>query len=157
MRKVLFGLAMMATLYIASCGKENSSSSSSDDITGKTTQQVFMMHAWKTTSFKDSSENGTIEAYDACSRDDSYQFTSATSYTWNDNSVKCDPSNPASAVGSWSMPDPAGKTVLINDIKFLGNTVAWTVEQMSGTTIVLRFRGIDNSGKDITWRLTLSK
>ena len=157
MRKVLFGLAMMATLYIASCGKDDGGSSSSDDITGKTTQQVFMMHSWKTTSFKDSSENGVIESYDACSRDDSYQFTSATAYTWNDNSNKCDPSNPATANGSWSMPDPAGKIVLINEIKFLGKTCEWYVEQMSGTSILLRFRGIDNSGKDVTWRLTLSK
>lgn len=156
MRKVLFGLAMIATVYIASCGKDDSSSSS-DDITGKTTQQVLMMHAWKTTSFKDSSENGTIEAYDACARDDSYQFTSTSSYTWNDNSLKCDPSNPATANGTWSMPDPSGKIVLINEIKFLGNTCPWVVEQMSASTIVLRFRGIDNSGKDITWRLTLTK
>ncbi len=156
MRKVLFGLAMLATVYIASCGKDDSSSSS-DDITGKTTQQVLMMHAWKTSSFKDSSENGTIEAYDACSRDDSYQFTSTSAYTWNDNSLKCDPTNPATATGTWSMPDPSGKILMINEIKFLGNTVPWVVEQMSASTIVMRFRGIDNSGKDITWRLTLSK
>ncbi len=150
-------MAMMATLYIASCGKDDGGSSSSDDITGKTTQQVFMMHSWKTTSFKDSSENGVIESYDACSRDDSYQFTSATAYTWNDNSVKCDPTNPSTANGSWSMPDPAGKIVYINEIKFLGKTCMWYVEQMSASTILLRFRGIDNSGKDVTWRLTLSK
>lgn len=157
MRKVLFGLSLIAVGFIASCGKDDSSSGSSDDITGKTTQQVMMMHAWKTTSFKDSSENGTVETYDVCSRDDSYQFTSPTAYTWYDNSVKCDPTAPASATGTWSMPSPSGKIVLIDNIKFLGQTVQWVVESMSASSIVLRFRGIDNSGKDITWRMTLTK
>ena len=156
MRKVIFGLSLIAVGFIASC-KEESNSGTSDDITGKTTQQVMMMRAWKTTSFKDSSENGTIETYDVCSRDDSYQFTSTTAYTWNDNSVKCNETDPSTSTGTWSMPDPTGKIVFIDNIKFLGNTVKWVVESMSASTIVLRFRGIDNSGKDITWRLTLSK
>jgi hypothetical protein len=156
MKKIFLGLALLALGFIASCGKD-STSADSNDITGKTTQQVIMMHAWKTISFKDSSENGNFETYDVCSRDDSYQFTSATSYIWNDKAVKCDPTPPSTANGTWSMPDPAGKIVLIDNIKFLGNTVEWFVESMSATSILLRYRGIDNSGKGITWRMTLAK
>lgn len=157
MRKVILGLALVALGFIASCEKDSTTAAVSDDITGKTTQQVLMMRAWKSISFKDSSESGNVETYDVCSRDDTYQFTTTTSYIWNDNASRCDKTAPATANGTWSMPDPAGKIVLIDNIKFLGNTVEWFVESMSGTSIVLRFRGIDNSGKGITWRMTLSK
>lgn len=150
MRKIYLGLTLLAVGFIASCSKDSSTAADPNDITGKTNQQIFQMHAWRSISFTDSSgTGGVIETYNACDKDDIYTFTSASSYNWNPGSNKCDPTSTATDV-SWNMVDPAGKIVNIMNYD-------WTIENISATNIVLRRRWINNQGADICWRLTFAK
>ena len=145
-------MAMLALGMLASCSKESTSTTNGNgniDITGKTTQEVFMMQPWRSISWKDSSSKGTMETFLPCQNDDVYKFTSTTSYTITNN-TKCDPTDPSESTDVWSMADPAGK-----ELTFM--TYKWTVESMTSTNIVMRRRWIDNQGNDICWRLTFAK
>lgn len=146
MKKIAFAVALAATAFIASCGKEGNNP---DDITGKTNQEIFMMKTWKSVSFTDSSSEGIIETMGACDKDDTYTFTSTTKCLWKANQ-KCN-SEPDQEEIDWSMTSPDAKYV-----KFL-HGYDWYIEKISGTDIVLRYYYQTHQGDINTWKVTLVK
>lgn len=151
MKQIIFAAAVLAMGFLASCGKDSTSSTGNGniDITGKTKQQVFMMQPWRSISFKDSSSAGIQETFLDCEKDDVYTFKTTTSVNWQAK-TKCNAGDPDTADSNWAMADPNGSTV-----NFM--TFDWVIESMTSTNIVLRRRYINNQGADICWRLTLAK
>lgn len=138
MKKLLVSALLLGTLgFIASCEDGgNSNNNGTVDITGKTKQEVFMMHSWKLTSWIDSGQGEKTESIEACKQDDVYDFSTTTSFTVTNNQ-KCDPSDKDVDVLSWSMATPDGV-----DVSFFG--VNWKIISLTGEKIKLNRKYLFN-------------
>jgi hypothetical protein len=139
MRKLLLSAMMLGAIgFLASCSDEGGSNNNNGtiDISGKTKQEVFMMHSWKLTSWIDSGQGEKTESIEQCKQDDVYDFTSTTSFKVTNNQ-KCDPSDKDVDVLSWGMPSPNG-----DDVNFFG--VSWKIKSLSGEKITLNRKYLFN-------------
>lgn len=126
-----------AVAFLASCDDGNSTNNNGTiDISGKTKQEVFMMHSWKLTSWIDSGQGEKTESIEPCKQDDVYNFTTTSTFKVITNQ-KCDPSDNAEDVFSWSMLSPDGV-----DVNFFG--VNWKITHLSGEKIVLNRKYLFN-------------
>ncbi len=139
MKNILLSAMMLgAVAFVASCDDGNSTNNNNGtiDISGKTKQEVFMMHSWKLTSWIDSGQGEKTESIEQCKQDDVYDFTTTSSFKVTNNQ-KCDPSDKDVDVLSWSMSSPNGV-----DVNFFG--VNWKIKSLTGEKIVLNRKYLFN-------------
>jgi hypothetical protein len=140
MKNILLSAMMLgAVAFVASCDDGNSTNNNNNgtvDISGKTKQEVFMMHSWKLTSWIDSGQGEKTESIEQCKQDDVYDFTTTSSFKVTNNQ-KCDPSDKDVDVLSWSMSSPNGV-----DVNFFG--VNWKIKSLTGEKIVLNRKYLFN-------------
>lgn len=92
----LSAVALAFVFGLSSCEKEKDAApepSKAEIIAGKN---------WKMTAITVNGQD-TYSAYDACDRDDIYIFSKYSKYTIKEGATKCDPSNPDSIEGTWSI------------------------------------------------------
>lgn len=138
MKKIIFSISALAMLFTASCDS-SSSNGGAIDISGKTKQEVFMLHAWDLSSWNDSSSQDNFSNIDACMKDDFYNFISTSQVEINRGSLKCDPTEAATEKSAWNMASP-------NDSKVTLFTYTWDIASMTGEQIVLRRQYLYNFG-----------
>lgn len=138
MKKILVSALLLGTLgFIASCEDGGTTNNNGKvDISGKTKQEVFMMHSWKLTSWIDSGQGEKTESIEQCKQDDVYDFSTTTSFKVTNNQ-KCDPSDKDVDVFSWGMSTPDGV-----DVNFFG--VNWKITSLSGEKITLNRKYLFN-------------
>ena len=130
MKKALFTLSAAALLFITGCESDIVSDNKAIDISGKTKQEVFMLHSWELSSWLDSSSQDQVENIEACAKDDFYTFNSTSQVQVNRNAIKCI-AGESNDVFPWSMTDP-------NSTKVTLFTYTWDIASMTGEQIVLR-------------------
>ena len=138
MKKFIFSISALAMLFAASCDS-GSSNGNAIDISGKTKQEVFMLHAWELSSWNDSSSQDNYSNIDACMKDDFYNFISTSQVEINRGAQKCDPADPATEKFAWNMASP-------NDTKVTLFNYSWDIASMTGEQIVLRRQYLYNFG-----------
>ncbi|MFM7639225.1 MAG: hypothetical protein ACKO67_05785 [Bacteroidota bacterium] len=138
MKKFIFSISALAMLFAASCDS-GSSNGNAIDISGKTKQEVFMLHAWELSSWNDSSSQDNYSNIDACMKDDFYNFISTSQVEINRGAQKCDPMDPATEKFAWNMASP-------NDTKVTLFNYSWDIASMTGEQIVLRRQYLYNFG-----------
>lgn len=138
MKKIIFSISAVSMLFAASCDS-GSSNGGAIDISGKTKQEVFMLHAWDLSSWNDSSSQDNVSNIDACMKDDFYTFISTSQVEINRSSLKCDPSDPTTEKFAWNMASA-------NDSKVTLFNYTWDIASMTGEQIVLRRQYLYNFG-----------
>jgi len=138
MKKFIFSISALAMLFAASCDS-GSSNGNAIDISGKTKQEVFMLHAWELSSWNDSSSQDNYSNIDACMKDDFYNFISTSQVEINRGAQKCDPSDPATEKFAWNMASP-------DDTKVTLFNYSWDIASLTGEQIVLRRKYLYNFG-----------
>ena len=138
MKKIIFSISAVAMLFAASCDS-NGSNGGAIDISGKTKQEVFMMHAWDLSSWNDSSSQDNVSNIDACMKDDYYTFITTSQVEINRSSVKCDPTEAATEKFTWNMASA-------NDSKVTLFNYSWDIASLTGEQIVLRRQYLYNFG-----------
>ena len=138
MKKALFTLSAVALFLITGCDSGSKTNGNAIDISGKTKQEVFMLHPWELSSWLDSSSQDQIDNIEACMKDDYYTFTSTSQDQVNRNSIKCT-AGETNDVFPWSMSDPNATQVTLF-------TYTWDIASMTGEQIVLRRKYYFNIG-----------
>jgi hypothetical protein len=138
MKKTLLTLSAAALLFITGCDSDTKSNGNAIDISGKTKQEVFMLHSWELSSWLDSSSQDQVENIEACAKDDFYTFNTTSQVQVNRNTVKC-VAGETNDVFPWSMTAP-------NDTKVSLFTYTWDIASMTGEQIVLRRKYYFNIG-----------
>ena len=138
MKKFIFSISAVAMLFAASCDSTGSNGGAID-ISGKTKQEVFMLHAWDLSSWNDSSSQDNVSNIDPCMKDDFYTFISTSQVEINRSAVKCDPAEAATEKFAWSMASANDNMVTV-----FGYT--WDISSLTGEQIVLRRKYLYNFG-----------
>ncbi|HRI61004.1 MAG TPA: lipocalin family protein [Saprospiraceae bacterium] len=84
---------------------------------------------------------------DDCEADNCNTFKSDQTFVTDEGATKCDPNDPQSAIGAWSISDD-GKKLSISDA---GTTDVGTITELTGTKLVLE-AAIDNEKVRITYQ-----
>lgn len=130
MRKIIYSISAIGLMALVSCGGDKTNNTNGTiDISGKTKQEVFMLHSWALTSWIDSGQGEKTESIDACKQDDVYNFTTTTNMQVTNN-VKCDPSDNSVDNLPWSMPSANASSVNIF-------SMSWNITSMTGEKITL--------------------
>ncbi len=137
MKKNLILLSTLTLLLASSCDSL-SSNKGAIDISGKTKQEVFMLHGWELSSWIDSSFQDKYDNIEPCMKDDVYTFISTNQLEINTN-TKCNPSDLPTQKQSWSMNDA-------NDSKVTMFGFLWDISSMTGEQIILRRKYYYNFG-----------
>lgn len=152
MKKLFIIAAALGILGVAACKKSSTSSNTSGgniDISGKTKQEVFMMQKWKIGSWTDSNSNlGLQDLLDACEKDDSYTFSTTTSYLLDRGACK-NSSDKQTETFPWSMPSSNSTSVTFFTYNF-------TIVNQTSTTITLT-RQYNSLGYDTKQTVVLGK
>lgn len=138
MKKIIFSISAVAMLFAASCDS-NGTTGGAIDISGKTKQEVFMLHAWDLSSWNDSSSQDNYDNIEACMKDDFYTFISTSQVEINRSTSKCDPAEAATEKFAWSMTSADASQVTV-----FGYT--WDISSLTGEQIVLRRKYLYNFG-----------
>jgi hypothetical protein len=138
MKKFIFIISAATLMFAASCDS-NGSNGGAIDISGKTKQEVFMMHAWDLSSWNDSSSQDNFDNVEACMKDDYYTFITTSQVEINRSSVKCDPTEAATEKFAWNMASPDAAQVTVFGY-------AWDISSLTGEQIVLRRKYLYNFG-----------
>lgn len=138
MKKLILSLSAVALFFATSC-ESGGSNSGAIDISGKTKQEVFMMHAWELSSWNDSSSQDNFDNIEACMKDDFYSFISTSQVEVNRSSVKCDPTEALTEKSAWSMASADAAQVTVFNY-------TWDIASLTGEQIVLRRKYLYNFG-----------
>jgi hypothetical protein len=138
MKKFIFIISAATLMFAASCDS-NGSNGGAIDISGKTKQEVFMMHAWDLSSWNDSSSQDNFDNIEACMKDDFYTFITTSQVEINRSSVKCDPTEAATEKFAWNMASPDATQVTVFGY-------SWDISSLTGEQIVLRRKYLYNFG-----------
>lgn len=127
--KTLLILALAATTF-ASCKKDDDGSSAEDNLTGAS--------CWS--PVKDELYNSATSAWedqgvDNCTKDDCTKFNSDKTIAFDEGATKCDPTDPQTSTGTWSL-SADGKTLSLTQDGF---TIAGTVVELSSTKLVIEY------------------
>lgn len=138
MKRTLLTLSAAALLFIAGCDPGTKSNGNAIDISGKTKQEVFMLHSWELSSWLDSSSQDQIENIEACAKDDFYTFSTTSQFQVNRNTIKCTAGETNDAL-PWSMTNP-------NSTQVTMFTYTWDITSMTGEQVILRRKYFFNIG-----------
>lgn len=107
---------------------------------------------WKQTkseSYDDTTKQWSDDTIDDCDKDDCTSFKSDKTLTIDEGAVKCDPSDPQSTPGTWSLSSD-GKTMTLTDTG-LGITLTGNVVELSDTKLVLEINFLGFKSR-LTWQ-----
>ena len=138
MKKLIFSLTAVALIFATSC-EWDKTNSGAIDISGKTKQEVFMLHAWELSSWNDSSSQDNFDNIEACMKDDFYNFISTSQVEINRSTLKCDPSDALTEKLAWNM-------ATANDAQVTVFSYTWDIASLTGEQIVLRRKYLYNFG-----------
>ncbi|MFN6292577.1 MAG: hypothetical protein ACK4ZQ_00715 [Bacteroidota bacterium] len=138
MKKIIFSISALVVLFAASCGSDGTNGGAID-ISGKTKQEVFMMHAWDLSSWNDSSSQDNYDNIEACMKDDFYSFISTSQVEINRASLKCDDAEKPTEKFAWSMASADASQVTVFNY-------TWDISSLTGEQIVLRRKYLYNFG-----------
>ncbi len=135
--KALLLLIVAATISTTACKKDDDKNSTEDNLTSA--------DCWSQTKDElyDAASNTWIESpIDACTKDDCTQFKSDKTIAFDEGATKCDPSDPQTGTGTWSLSSD-GKTLSFTQdaVTFSGEVI-----ESSKTKLVLEieFLGLRN-------------
>ena len=139
MKNVLkFGLlaVVAGSLLFSACKKDD-----------KSAAEILQSGSWKLSKDEEklSTETAwTVNTIEACSADDFTTYTSATAYTYDEGATKCDPADPQTSAGSYTI-SADGKTMSVDGLTF--------TSEVSESKVVLTALNILGFGQDI--RITM--
>jgi hypothetical protein len=92
-------------------------------------------------------------AIEACSLDDIFKFSADKSLLHDEGATKCDPTDPQTDKGTWSMPSDAKLTVTLPNSSYPDGT--FDIKELSATTMHL-YISDTQSGFPVTYDLTFT-
>ena len=127
--KTLLVLALAASTF-ASCKKDDDGKSAEDNLTSAS--------CWA--PVKDELYNSATSAWedqgvDDCTKDDCSKFNSDKSISFDEGATKCDPTDPQTSTGTWSL-SADGKTLSLTQDGF---TIAGNVIELTSTKLVIEY------------------
>lgn len=122
-----FAVLTILMLAFSACGKDDSPK---DLLTSASCWQIT-----KVESRASASDPWIEESLSSCSKDDCTSFNSDGKFSFDEGATKCDPSDPQTSSGTFSLTED-GKTLVITDDQ-LG--LPFTVEELTANKLVLNF------------------
>lgn len=118
-------LLLACTLACAGCKKDDPSSA--DILTGATCWKVVLLEGY------DTANNLWVAVpVDDCDADNCIAFKSDQSYTVDEGAAKCDPGDPQTATGTWSISDDGKKLSFTDD----SSTDVGTIVELTSSKLV---------------------
>ncbi|HRI58252.1 MAG TPA: lipocalin family protein [Saprospiraceae bacterium] len=128
--KTLLLLAVAAATFVA-CDK--------DDDNGKSPEEILTsVTCWaqvKSELYNSATSQWEDQGVDDCTKDDCTNFKSDKTIAFDEGATKCDPSDPQTSVGTWSL-SADGKTLTLTQD---GISFAGTVIELSASKVVLEY------------------
>lgn len=87
---------------------------------------------WKITKLKVGSDEVPL---DACFLDNEFHFEANNEYTMNEGATKCDPADPQTMTGEWSLTSNGSGLVITVD----GTTKITAIDELSGTSLKIHY------------------
>lgn len=120
-----------------------------DEATTKTPSEILSaVVKWKNTKDESKATAATtwdVNAIDACSADDFVTYATGGAYTFNEGATKCDPADPQTTTGTWSI-SADGKILTVSDSGF---AIAFDVKELTETQMVLQVTNFLGFGEDL--------
>lgn len=141
-------VAAAGMILFSSCKEKDPDNVNDIDISGKNNREVLMIQPWAFYSYLQKMNNITVDAIDACQKDDIFVFKADDVCEVNNNAIKCNPDDPETFKTAWSMPTPTG-----NIVNFLG----WdfTIISKTNSELVLEREWEDKTGEFVFEKLEL--
>ena len=120
-------LAMAASFTFVSCDDD-------DEVT-PTKTELLTSKTWsiseRVQTMTDSSGTTTDNSLDACEKDDTYTFTTDNKLNFDEGATKCNPSDPQTSTGSWTLSDNDTKLTLVSSgLSIPGELLELTASKM---------------------------
>lgn len=147
MKKLSF--LLLGALALGSCKKSNDNSPASPSKTDLLTAKNWRI-TMATVTLAGSPLPGAIEK---CSLDDFLKFSADKSLVHDEGATKCDPTDPQTDKGTWSMPSDAKLTVALPSSSYPDGT--FDIKELSATTMHL-YMSDTQSGVTLTYDLTFT-
>lgn len=142
-------MAAAGMVMFTACGKEEDPNNVNNvDISGKNNQEVMMIQPWSYYSYTQTTNNNTVDAMDACQKDEVFVFKANGICEVRTNAEKCYDGEPATYETMWSMPSPTG-----NVVNFFG--FDFTIKSKTNTSVSLERLWEDRTGEWVTEKLEL--
>lgn len=135
LKSLLLLLAVSAAAFFVACKKDDNNKSPEDTLTS-----VSCWAPSKDELFNPATNQWEDQGVDACSQDDCITLSSDKTVSFDEGATKCDPTDPQTATGTWSLSaDGKTLTVVID-----GDTTFGTVVELTSSKLVLEseFLGI---------------
>lgn len=144
MKKITyFALMLMLASLVFSCKKKDPEPTPQQKVTGN----------WRLT-FARITVDGVSENGQPCELDNTFNFQASGAFTIDEGATKCDPSDPQTSTGTWSI-TADGKTMNINDSNSGGISVAFEVLEL--TSKVMRIKANNVLGLGIIVEYSFEK
>jgi len=140
---------VLATLGLAAVG-----CSDKKDDAAPTKTALLTAKTWRNTDVKVSGLSVYAILIDACQKDDLLKFNADKTLTYNNGTVKCDSSEPATQTGSWAL--------LTNDTQLTitdpdGDATTGTITSLTSTSLVVTANeDLTGSGTPLPVELTFT-
>jgi hypothetical protein len=141
-------MAAAGVFFIASCEKEDPDNVNKVDITGKNNQEVMMIQPWAFYAYSQTMNNNTVDAMDACQKDDIFVFKANDICDVRTSAVKCYDGEPDTYETGWSMPSATGDVVNFFGFDFILKT-------KTNTSVVLGREWENRTGEWVYEKLEL--
>ena len=144
---LIYVLALTSTL--AACGKK-------EDPQPPTATELLSAGKWQVrTSVLTAPGYNDVDLVaisQSCNRDDIQKFNLPNTYVYDAGTTKCDIAEPQTQLGVWSLLDNDKQLV----VTFDGISTAYTVEELTATTLKVIIVRPQPNGTDATTRITLA-
>lgn len=141
--KNILWTVVLGSLAISACKKDDPANVNNVDITGKNNKEVLMIQPWAFHAFTQSKNGSTIDAMDACQKDDVFSFKANDVCEVRTNSVKCYDGEPDVTETPWSMTSATSDVVNFFTFEF-------TIKSKSNTALTLERKYENRSGEWVT-------
>ncbi len=128
--KTLLLLAVAAATFVA-CDSDNDDDKSPEEIL----TSVSCWQQAKSELYNPATSQWEDQGVDDCSKDDCTNFNSDKTLAFDEGATKCDPSDPQTSTGTWSLSSD-GKTLTITQD---GISVAGTLTELSSNKVVIEY------------------
>ena len=141
-------MAAAGMILFSSCEDKDPDNVNDVDISGKNNKEVLMIQPWAFYSYSQKINNNTVDAMDACQKDDIFVFKANDICEVRNNAMKCNQADPETFETAWSMPTPTG-----NIVNFLG--FDFTLKTKTNSAVVLEREWENRTGDIVFEKLEL--
>ncbi len=141
-------MAVIGVALFTSCEKDDPDNVNDVDISGKNNKEVMMIQPWGMYSYSQTINNQTVDAMDACLKDEVFIFKANDICEVKTNSIKCNPDEEATYETPWSMPSATGD--IVNFLSF-----DFTIKSKTNSAIVFEREWENRSGDLVFEKLEL--